>query len=211
MALTVNEVIHGRDYHVDARYAGTVPWLGVVTDSVGGDKTGLYVVSLAKNPDSREGAMRECPIHLDRTQNWLDARPELTLRGQRPTAAELADYVASWWIPDEHVLYIGRTTDSLRKRVHAYYRTLLGAKGPHAGGSLLKTLRCLDGLYVHLYVGADDHAAEHMALLNFHRGLSEEARTRIPEPSRQLPFANLRWQEGPTKSHELKDWRGEPA
>ncbi|MBK7369393.1 MAG: hypothetical protein IPJ04_16285 [Candidatus Eisenbacteria bacterium] len=208
MALTVNEVIHGRDYHVDARYAGTVPWHGVVTDALGGAEKGLYVVSLAKHPDSREGALPDGPIHLDRVQNWLDVRPGLTLNGTRPSAADLAKYVASWWIPDEHVLYIGRTKDSLRNRVHAYYGTLLGAKGPHAGGSFLKTLGCLDRLHVHLFVGPGDQASEHMALLNFHRALSEESKKRIPAATHQLPFANLRWPEGKSKAAALKGWKG---
>ena len=208
MALTVNGVIHGRDYHVDARYAGTVPWLGAVTDTKGGAEKGLYVVSLAKDPDSSEGAVFGCPIHLERIQAWLDARPELTLHGKRPSSAELAQFVARWWIPDEHVLYIGRTGDSLRTRVHAYYKTMLGADGPHAGGSFLKTLGCLDRLYVHLYVGSGDQASEHMALLNFHRALSEASRQSIPAAQHQLPFANLRWPEGTSKAAELKDWKG---
>lgn len=50
------------------------------------------------------------------------------------------DRLATFWLPDEVVLYIGLAGASVRKRVRQYYRTPLGDKRPHAGGWWLKTL-----------------------------------------------------------------------
>ncbi|MFN7913708.1 MAG: hypothetical protein U0Q55_00100 [Vicinamibacterales bacterium] len=209
MARSVRELIQSPPYAMEHRYAGTVPWLGAVTHSFGGDQTGLYVVSFAKDIDSHDGARPDCPLHPERVRHWLEVRPELRLDGARPNAAQLSGFLAHWWIPDEHVLYVGRTEASLRGRVHAYYGTALGAKKPHAGGCFLKTLDCLDRLYVHLFVGEGHSSYEHMALLNFRHGLSDETRAKLPDAIEQLPFANLRWAEGPAKSRALTGLYGD--
>ena len=208
MAQSIHDIIRGPHYPLEHRYAGTVPWLGAVTRVFGGNETGLYLVSLAKDPESRECALAHHPLHRDRLRHWLLVRPELRLGGARPSVDELSEHLSKWWLPDEHVLYVGRTQVSLARRVHDYYRTLLGAAKPHAGGSWLKTLGCLDQLYVHLFVGDGSSACEHMALLNFHHGLSATTSERLPEALDRLPFANLQWADGPTKNHALTGMYG---
>ena len=47
---------------------------------------------------------------------------------------QLAAALRRFWFSDEVVLYVGLTADSLRRRITAYYKTALGAAGPHAGG-----------------------------------------------------------------------------
>jgi len=65
--------------------------------------------------------------------------------GRRPSADAFAARIASFWLPDEPIVYIGLAT-SLRSRVSGFYRTPIGARRPHAGGWLLKTLSILDRL-----------------------------------------------------------------
>ena len=70
--------------------------------------TAVYVVALTAHPDSLSEAVLTCPLWLEAVQGLLDVRPELTLDGRRPELAELAERLASFWCPDEVVLYIGR-------------------------------------------------------------------------------------------------------
>lgn len=46
------------------------------------------------------------------------------------------------WLPDQVVLYIGRTVQPLRARVAAFYSQRYGARGPHAGGQHVLLMRC---------------------------------------------------------------------
>ena len=69
------------------------------------------------------------PLSFSALEEWLAVRPEMALDGERPTAAQLSDRLASFWMRDEVILYVGLTT-----------RRLSGARKPHSGGYFLKTL-----------------------------------------------------------------------
>ncbi|MBI5170533.1 MAG: hypothetical protein HZA61_13680 [Candidatus Eisenbacteria bacterium] len=169
--------------------------------------TGLYVVSLSADPRSLQGCLPAAPIDHSALDDWLTRCPELHLDGKRPTAEQLAAKLQRFWFSDEVVLYMGLTADSLRRRITAYYKTALGAAGPHAGGYFLKTLSCLEQLHVHYAVGDGTAVEERRALLAFSEGLSDESRSRLRGPRDGLPFANICWAAGGKKVHGLTGTR----
>ena len=185
--------------------AGVVPWGSPVPLST----PGVYVVALTDAVDSTPGAISGAPLSLGAIQTWLDVRPELRLDGMRPDAEQLASRVASFWLPNEVVLYIGLAGTSLETRVGQYFKTPLGAKRPHAGGHLIKALANLDELLVHFAPAADPAAAEHAMIAAFVGAVSAEACSAIGDPAHPFPFANLEWPPGVRKAHGITGWRGE--
>lgn len=119
--------------------------------------TGVYVVALTDELDSRAGALAVPPISEAAIEELLAVRLELTLDDARPTREQLLKRLAGFWFPDEVVVYIGLAghrknrpvQGEVAKRMAEYYATPLGANGPHAGGWPLKTLACLHEVYVH--------------------------------------------------------------
>lgn len=102
---------------------------------------GIFVVEL---PAGLESA----PIDSRAILAWLQRAPDLRVDGERPTQAALAARLASFWLPRQRVLYVGRTSKSLSGRVAAAYATRLGDRRPHPGGHWLKTLQPIDQLRV---------------------------------------------------------------
>jgi hypothetical protein len=180
--------------------AGVVPW--GTTVPIGGP--GVYVVALTSETSSTDAAMERCPIDLGAIDEILDARPELTLDGERPSPQALADRLAAFWLPDEVVLYIGLAGTRLAKRLGQYYLTALGARSPHAGGWFLKTLGVLPGLHVHYAACADPANAEGEMLEAFRSSVSEQSRAALYDPERPLPFANLEYPPRVYKRHGIK-------
>ncbi len=153
--------------------------------------------------------MPECPISAAAVETLLAARPELRLDGRRPSASELADRVASFWLPDEVVLYVGLAGSSVASRVAQYYRTPLGARRPHAGGWFLKLLSNLAELHVHHAAGPSPADAESAMLSAFCSSVSVTTRRQLGDPDRPFPFANLEWPAGTRKRHGITGARGE--
>ncbi|MCY7288361.1 MAG: hypothetical protein LH624_08960 [Cryobacterium sp.] len=133
----------------------------------------------------------------------LTTRPELRLDSARPTVEQLAARLASMWMPDETVLYIGLAGTSLSTRVTAYYRTPLGARSPHAGGWPLKTLSLLPRLYVHFAAAPAPAEEEDRLASAFVGGVDAEAAACTVDPGLPLPFANLRSPRGRAKRHGI--------
>ncbi|MGO8788020.1 MAG: hypothetical protein ACLQVL_11660 [Terriglobia bacterium] len=52
------------------------------------------------------------------------------------------EYERQRWLPNEPVLYIGGTTRTIRKRIGDFYNHKVGNKGPHAGGQVVRLLKC---------------------------------------------------------------------
>ena len=116
---------------------GVVDW-GIRASERG---SGVYAVALTDRVDSLTEALPEPPLSPAAAEHLLAVRPELRVDGGRPRAAELCARIASFWLPDEVIVYIGLASRSVASRVSAYYKTPLGAKRPHAGGWFLKLLR----------------------------------------------------------------------
>ena len=180
--------------------AGVVPWGTTVPI----DAPGVYVIALTADTASTDAALERCPIDAGAIEEILDARPELTVDGEHPSAAALTERLAAFWLPDEVVLYIGLAGTSLAKRVGQYYLTALGARSPHAGGWFLNTLSVLSELHVHYAPSPDPARAEGRMLEAFRSSVSEQARVRLHDPERPLPFANLEWPARVYKRHGIK-------
>ena len=99
---------------------------------------GIFVVELTAGTES-------APIDSRAVLAWLQRAPGLLLDGERPAQSALAARLASFWLPRQRVLYVGRTSKSLGGRVGAAYATRLGDRKPHPGGHWLKTLRASTG------------------------------------------------------------------
>lgn len=166
------------------------------------DGPGVYVVSLAESPDAVV-TQTICPLSTTAAQELLDARPELLLYGQRPSRDQLAERIASMWLPDETIVYVGLAGTSVAKRVRQYYNTPLGARKPHAGGWPLKTLANLDQLCVHYAACVSVDVAERTMLEAFLVGVSPSARAAACDPELPLPFANLTVPRGARKRHGI--------
>ena len=164
---------------------------------------GVYVVSLTESMDATEDALTECPLAVTAIQDLLDARPELTLDGERPDAVTLGERLAAFWLPDEVVLYVGLAGTSLATRIDQYYRTELGARSPHAGGWFLKTLSVLPELRIHYATCSDPDGCEDAMLAAFSAGVSEASLASLHDQDRPIPFANLEWPRRRYKKHGI--------
>jgi len=177
--------------------------------------TGIYVVALTAQLDSRAGVLAAAPISEAAVDELLAVRPELSLDRARPTRERLIERLAAFWFPDEVVLYIGLAgprknrpiQGEVAKRVGDYYDTPLGANGPHAGGWPLKTLACLHDLYVHYAYCDRVNEAEDECIGHFARHVSEQTRASLRDPKRVMPFANLEFPKGNRKNHGIRGAR----
>src|SRR5437870_8717520 len=69
--------------------------------------TGIYVVALTDELDSRAGALAAPPISEAAIEELLAVRPELTLDHVRPAREQLLRRLAGFWFPHAVVVYIG--------------------------------------------------------------------------------------------------------
>jgi transcription elongation factor GreA len=85
-------------------------------------------------------------VSIDPTavRQWLERAPELRLDGKRPTVAELQTRLASFWLPNQVILYIGSSQKSVGARLSGMYKTPLGERRPQPSGYWLKTLHDLN-------------------------------------------------------------------
>lgn len=197
---------------------GVVTWgTRVPTPAERGIGTGVYIVALTEL-DSTEAAAAACPLAPAALQGLLEARPELTLDGERPDAGAVGGRLAAFWCPDEVVVYIGLagprrrvSVSELSDRVEEYYTTRLGARGPHAGGWPLKTLANLGDLCVHYAYCDDVEKREQLMLAAFAASLSDETRAALRDPTHVMPFANLEDAQRGRKAHGIKGARAPRA
>jgi hypothetical protein len=200
-----------------ARPAGVVPWGTAPAPPAppAARATGIYVVALTGAVDGLDGARERAPISRRAVDALLGVRPELTLDERRPAAAELVSRLGGFWFPDEVAVYIGMAgarktrprNGELSERVREYYTTPLGANGPHAGGWPLKTLTCLDELYVHYAYCENVSDAEGDCLGRFAKHVSDATRARLDDAVRVMPFANLEFPRGRPKAHGIRGAR----
>jgi hypothetical protein len=166
-------------------------------------RCGVYLVSLTPSRDQVTGVLPHCPVSAAALDALLEACPNLRLDGEVPDRDALAQRLASYWLPDECVLYIGLAGQPLRTRGRQYYRTRLGAAKHHRGGGWLKTLCVLDEFWVHYAAAPDFEKAEAEMLRAFAAGVSEATRRRLPAGDPVMPFANLRDGDWRRKRHGL--------
>ena len=104
-------------------------------------------------------------------------------------------------MPDEPILYVGRSAKTINARLTAMYATPLGDARPHSGGHWLRTLSVLSELRV-WWADTDAHEEYEDALLGEvakrNAALGRDAAT-----GALLPFANLVTPDGTAKPHGL--------
>ncbi len=171
-------------------------------------RAGVYAVALSVSGEELT-TLSVAPVSMAAVGELLAVRPELTLDGARPSAGALAERIASFWLPDETIVYIGLAGTSLRRRVRDYYTTPLGARRPHAGGWFIKTLANVNDLLVHFARVNDPRAAENAMLGSFCSRVSEATLAALHDPAHPFPFANLEWPAGVRKAHGIKGARGD--
>jgi hypothetical protein len=184
----------------DLRLSGNVKW----RQTVPLDRPGVYIVTSSTVPESRtDGLKPEAPIDLSIVAKWIESVPTLMLDGLHPTPEMLTERLSHFWLPDETVLYLGKASKSLRKRVGSYYRTTLGAPGPHAGGHWIKTLSLLDRLKVFYASSSNPESDENGMLAAFVRNVSSQTKILLRDPELPIPFANLEFPKGRSKNHGI--------
>lgn len=145
---------------------------------------GVFVVELA-------APLPAPPIALTKVGKWIEHVPDLRLDGERPASRELLARLASFWLPDQTVLYVDGSTSSIGGRIAAMYRTELGDRRPYAGGHWLRTLTVLEQLRI--WWAPTDAVDESLLelVVAFADGVGEAESSGLPDTSVILPFANL--------------------
>jgi hypothetical protein len=140
--------------------------------------------------------MTSAPIDEGLLGAWIARVPTIKVDGVAGTVASLRERLSAWWVPDEPMVYIGRTGTNVARRIDDFYRTPLGDPRPHAGGHWLKTLVSLSELRV-WWAETDDPDGGEAALL---AAFADRHKT---GPS--LPFAN---REGAAKARKANGVTG---
>jgi hypothetical protein len=159
----------------------------------GAPRPGVYVIELPL-------VIHEAPIDRRSVAAWLARVPTLRVDDAPPTVEELIERLATFWVADDRVVYVGMTNRSVRGRLRAYYRTPLGDSKPHAGGHWIQTLAGLGQVLVWWAESDRPLEAEAGLLEAFAQRQSSATRDRL---GRQVaPFANRRGLSGP-KAHGI--------
>ena len=101
--------------------SGLVPWGTDVPES----NAGVYVVARVGDPNL---GCKACGLP------FIDPLP--------PNIVLDLEYERRRWLPNEPIVYIGKTDRPLQKRVGEFYGHKCGDRSPHAGGQVVKLLRC---------------------------------------------------------------------
>lgn len=120
--MTVDQVFNP----VNLSPLGPVPWGAPISEL----RQGVYVVARTEGPAIR---CKPCALHFD---DRLTLGLVLNL-----------EYETKRWLPNEPVLYIGRTTRPINTRILEFYQHKVGEKHPHAGGQIVKILKLDRWLY----------------------------------------------------------------
>ena len=156
---------------------------------------GLYIVEMA-------APLPDAPIELTKVGKWLERVDTLRLDGARPTSKTLAARLASLWLPNATVLYIGSTTVSIGGRVRGLPIHVLGDRRPHADGHWLQTLKGLEDLRVWwARTAAPEEAVD--AVLDAFVASEPGAHAGRPAGAILLPWANMRRPTGERQQHGI--------
>ena len=183
----------------NAVYKGVVKW----GQSVPISRPGVYAVSSSSDPTFIQDSIHQVNIDHKVVEQWVSSLPRFELdKVQNPNFIDVIDRLMSFWLQDEHIVYIGKAT-SLRSRISQYYRTPLGARRPHAGGHWIKTLSNLNSLFVHYGISDQPKKTEDLMLQEFIDKVSNETLNQLFDPDHPFPFANLEYPQGNRKRHGI--------
>ncbi|MEO5919376.1 MAG: transcription elongation factor GreA [Candidatus Limnocylindrales bacterium] len=163
---------------------------------------GVYLVELAEPAPT-------APLENQRIGRWIERLPELRLAGERPTARSLMARLASLWLPNESVVYLGGTRRSVGGRTLALARHVLGDRHPHADGQWLHAVVGIER--ARIWWAETDAVEEYLDAL--FDAFAESAATRTgdqgglidgrPEAALLLPWANTRRATGDRQAHGI--------
>lgn len=145
---------------------------------------GVLIVEMA-------GRLDEAPIDITAVRAWIERVPGLLLDGQRPTPTQLAQRLGSFWLPQQTVVYVGRTAKSLGGRAASLYATPLGDRRPHSGGHWLGTLSGREQLRIWWAETPSAEEYEDGLFEAIASDLDPEATERLQGAGPILPWANL--------------------
>ena len=155
---------------------------------------GIFVIELPS-------ALADAPIDIVAVRRWRERVPTMTLDGETPEPADIAKRLHDFWLPNEPILFIGRSAKSVGSRLAAMYATPLGESRPHSGGYWLRTLSVLPELRV-WWAETDAHEEYEDALITAiaerNAGLGRDLAS-----GGLLPFANMMTPDGVSKAHGL--------
>lgn len=167
---------------------GPVKW----GNSIPEYSSGIYIVSLSSNPKATNSEFKKAPVSREAINNWLGLVPRMRIDGRQPTVRSLKTRLTKFWLPDETILYVGKTDQPILTRLNQYYSTPLGHGSPHRGGHWIKSLSILDELFVYWTTVNNPEELEQKLLLKFELNVSETTRDQLYDPNCALPFANLK-------------------
>src|SRR4051794_19065300 len=157
-------------------------------------RPGVFVIELP-------GGLPDAPVDIIAVRHWVERVPNLMLDGEKPSAEEIAKRLHEFWLPNEPVLYVGRSAKAVGSRIAAMYATPLGDARPHSGGHWLRTLSVLSELRV-WWADTDAHEEYEDALIG--EGAKRNAALDgVAARGARRPFANLVTPDGITKAHGL--------
>jgi transcription elongation factor GreA len=158
---------------------------------------GVYIIELP-------APLPSAPIDIARVGKWLERVPDLRLDQERPTSKALAGRLASYWLADQVVLFIGATAGSVGARLTALRKTPLGDRRPFAGGLWLHTLQTKALSGAHVWWARTDAPEEYEdALLTAFATAVGDGAAGTPEPGLVLPWAVLRRPTGERRGHGI--------
>lgn len=165
---------------------------------------GVYIVSLSEDPTKNIGLLQKSPIDNDMIEFWIKKVKAIELDGiNPPNPNDLKRRLSEFWMPDENIIYIGKTDATLKKRISQYYRTELGNDSPHSGGQWIKTLVNLNNLHIYFGESTDPKNTEDKLLEIFSYKVSKKTLSLIRDPEIPIPFANLKNHQGKIKNHGI--------
>ncbi len=149
-----------------------------------GSGPGVFIVEL---PAPKE----KVAIDPAAVAEWLGRAPDLRLDGKRPDVADLQSRLASFWLAEQQILYIGSSRKSVGARLAGMYKTPLGERRPQPAGYWLKTLRDIGRARIWWAPTADPELWED-ALID-----------RFVKAAGSLPYAVLETPSGEHRAHGL--------
>ena len=152
---------------------------------------GVYVVSLCNDPKQKGIPRPDIPICEDAIESWRKSDEDIKIDGKTPTVEEVANYFGKFWLPNENILYIGQTSQNLRKRISSYYSHKLGMNGNHRGGRWIHALSILDNTFVYFAECSKPEEIEIKMLLYFALKVAQTSEAQNIDNCKLLPFANL--------------------
>lgn len=165
---------------------------------------GIYIVCLTDDERKSNNLLENAPISEIKIKYWIKKVPTIELdKKPNPSVDAIIRRLSEFWLPDENILYIGMTTKKINQRINQYYTTELGDKRPHAGGHWIKTLTSLNNLYIYYGKCNNPEEVEDFMLELFIKNVSNYSLSKLRDPHRPFPFANLEYPKGNKKNHDI--------